>query len=133
MVDNAAVMGDDDSVPTTLSGAVSVDTQRLEGIFQAVIGRLDQQGAQIQALAVLNPLHHHQVLFQTVPQDALVLCGSGEEVATITQRLDSLESQVCFSLLPASPSSALPLHCRVSRCPLSARAQLRSETLPTLR
>ena len=57
-------MGDNDSVPTTLSGAVSVDTQRLEGIFQAVIGRLDQQGAQIQALAVLNPLHHHQALFK---------------------------------------------------------------------
>ena len=45
-------------LPSTLPrGAVNVDTKNLEDIFQSVMVKLDQQGAQIAALTV--PLEAH--------------------------------------------------------------------------
>lgn len=84
-------------LPSTLQGAVNVDTKNLEDIFQSVMVKLDQQGAQIAALTVrsLPLLQPHEPLILT--QEAMLHCGSSQEIGLIFQRLDQLESQVVAS------------------------------------
>jgi len=43
----------ENNLPPTLSGAVSIDMNKLESIFKVITGKLDDQGEKIKALEVI--------------------------------------------------------------------------------